>query len=104
MVPASQPDRKPDPKTRPTDAKGRVVLPKGFADTLVSIEVIDEFEVRIRKVAAIPEREMWLWKNPKALDAVLTGIEQARIGQFAEPPDLAAAFAEFDDVDEEDQP
>ena len=61
------------------------------------IDVIDEFEIRIRKVVAIPEREIWLWKNPQALQSVLTGIEQARAGEFVEAPDIDAALHDLGD-------
>ena len=39
---------------------------------------------------AVPAREAWLYKNPKALDAVRAGVEEARAGRFAEAPDLKA--------------
>jgi bifunctional DNA-binding transcriptional regulator/antitoxin component of YhaV-PrlF toxin-antitoxin module len=88
-------NRESDPKTRTTDAKGRVTLPKEFADCLVDIEQVDEFEVRIRKVVTIPEREAWLWKNSKALAAVMSGLAEAKRHEFVEGPDIAADAAEF---------
>lgn len=93
-TPAPQ-GRKGEPRTRTTDAKGRVTLPKEFADCLVDIEQVDEFEVRIRKVVTIPEREAWLWKDRKALDAVRTGLKEAGSREFVEGPDLASDAAEF---------
>ena len=95
MAPVTPPDRKNETKTRTTDAKGRVTLPKEFANCLVDLEMVDEFEVRIRKVIAIPEREAWLWKNPEALGSVLIGLQEARAGQFVKGPDLAADIAKF---------
>lgn len=95
MASATPPERKGAVKTRTTDAKGRVTLPRGFADCLVDIEQVNEFEVRIRKVVTIPEREAWLWKNPTALAAVMTGLAEARGRTFADGPDLAADAAEF---------
>ena len=80
---------------RSTDAKARVTLPKGFSNTLVDIEQIDEFELRIRKVVAIPSRELWLWSNPESLAAVMKGLEQATNGVFADGPDLEADAAKF---------
>jgi hypothetical protein len=84
------------------DKKARVSLPKAFADHLVIIEEIDETEVRIRMARAIPEREMWLFKNPTALAMVLKGIEEARAGNFVPGPDLEAAAAMFPDDDEDE--
>jgi len=39
----------------------------------------------------IPEREVWLYENPKALASVRRGLEQARKGKVTKtPPDLKA--------------
>ena len=95
MATSTPQNRKNDPKTRTTDAKGRVTLPKEFADSLVDIEQVDEFEVRIRKVVTIPEREAWLWKNSKALGAVMIGLTEAKGREFVEGPDVAADADDF---------
>ncbi len=41
-------------ETRSTDAKGRVSLPKAFANATVIIEHVSENELRIRKACVIP--------------------------------------------------
>lgn len=45
-------------ETRTTDAKGRLVLPTGFARSTVVIERLSETELRIRKAKVIPEDEL----------------------------------------------
>jgi hypothetical protein len=45
-------------ETRSTDAKGRVSLPKTFANATVIIEQVNENELRIRKARVIPEDEI----------------------------------------------
>jgi hypothetical protein len=45
-------------QTRSTDAKGRISLPKAFANATVIIEQVNENELRIRKARVIPEDEM----------------------------------------------
>jgi hypothetical protein len=45
-------------ETRSTDAKGRVSLPKAFANATVMIEQVSENELRIRKARVIPEDEL----------------------------------------------
>jgi hypothetical protein len=45
-------------ETRSTDAKGRVSLPKAFANAIVIIEQVNENELRIRKASVIPEDEL----------------------------------------------
>jgi uncharacterized protein (DUF1778 family) len=44
--------------TRSTDAKGRVSLPKAFANATVIIEQVSENELRIRKARVIAEDEI----------------------------------------------
>jgi len=44
--------------TRSTDAKGRISLPKAFANATVIIEQVNENELRIRKARVIPEDEI----------------------------------------------
>lgn len=45
-------------ETRSTDAKGRVCLPKAFANATVIIEQVNENELRIRRARVIPEDEV----------------------------------------------
>ena len=45
-------------ETRSTDSKGRVSLPKGFANATVIIDQVSESEVRIRKAVVIPLDEI----------------------------------------------
>ena len=45
-------------ETRSTDAKGRISLPKAFANATVIIEQVNENELRIRKARVIPEDEL----------------------------------------------
>ena len=95
--------RNDESKTRSVDEKGRVTLPFGFANTTVEIVDVDEFEIRIRKVVTIPAREAWLYKNPDALGTVLAGLHEAKAGEFAQGPDVAADLAAIrpDDEDED---
>lgn len=44
--------------TRSTDAKGRISLPKAFANATVIIEQVSETELRIRKARVVPEDEI----------------------------------------------
>jgi bifunctional DNA-binding transcriptional regulator/antitoxin component of YhaV-PrlF toxin-antitoxin module len=81
--------------TRTTDKKGRITLPKEFADHLVIIEHVAEGEVRIRKAQAIPASEAWLWQNPEAAAKLLSGLQDARAGKLADGPDLDADASRF---------
>jgi hypothetical protein len=45
-------------ETRSTDAKGRLSLPKAFANATVIIEQLSETELRIRKAVILPQDEI----------------------------------------------
>jgi uncharacterized protein DUF1778 len=45
-------------ETRNTDAKGRISLPRAFANATVIIEQVSESELRIRRARVIPEDEI----------------------------------------------
>lgn len=47
-----------DVETRTTDAKGRVCLPKAFANATVIIEQVSDTELRVRKARVVPEDEV----------------------------------------------
>ena len=75
-----------------TDSKGRVTLGAHFANRAVIIEHRSDDEVIVRLARVIPEREVWLYENPKALASVRRGLNQARRGNVTKnPPDLKAA-------------
>ena len=50
-------------ETRTTDAKGRLVLPKAFANATVIIEQVSETEVRIRKARVILEDDVRFYEE-----------------------------------------
>ena len=75
-----------------TDSKGRVTLGGHFANRAVIVEQRGEDEVVVRLARVIPEREAWLYENPKALASLRRGLDQARNGNVTKnPPDLKAA-------------
>ncbi len=69
------------------------MLGSAFVNRTVLVDDSDPDRIIITPVVAIPEREAWLYKNPEALASVRRGLEQARAGEFVEPPDLAAGAA-----------
>jgi hypothetical protein len=52
-----------DMETRSTDSKGRISLPKGFANATVIIDQVSETELRIRKAVVIPEDEVRFYEE-----------------------------------------
>jgi hypothetical protein len=76
--------------TKTADSKGRISLGSRFANQTVIVEDVDATEVRITLAEIIPQREIWLHKNPKAKASVLRGLEQAKTGKTAKSPDFNA--------------
>ena len=74
------------------DSKGRVALGGHFANRAVIVEHKSDHEVIVRLARVIPEREAWLYENPKALASVRRGLDQARKGNVAKRlPDMKKA-------------
>lgn len=77
-------------EVKTVDAKGRLTLGKEFASSLVIVQELAEGLVQVVRAEAVPKPEAWLYKNPKALAAIMEGLEQARSGDLVEGPDLDA--------------
>ena len=77
--------------TKTADSKGRISLGSRFANQTVIVEDVDSTEVRVTLAQVIPQREVWLHKNPEAKASVFRGLTQAKAGKTAKsPPDLKA--------------
>lgn len=71
-------------ETRTTDAKGRLSLPKEFANATVVIERVSATELRIRKARVIPEDEV---KFVEETTTVLSDRDRDRfLDLLANPP------------------
>ena len=82
------------------DEKGRLNLGRAFAGKLVEVENQDDAIVlRFRRV--VPEREAWLWRTLRPRHPWTAGLQQARVGELGDGPDLGAAFAFADALAEE---
>jgi hypothetical protein len=78
------------PVTKSTDAKGRVSLPKAFANATVIVEQVNENELRIRKARVIPEDEM---RFSEEAPIALSDEERERfLRALDQPPEPNAAL------------
>jgi hypothetical protein len=87
--------------TKSVDSKGRLTLGESFANHTVLVESQGEGEVLVRLARVIPAREAWLYENKIALDSVRRGLKQAAERQFAKGPDLEAAAALAEQLQDE---
>ena len=69
-------------KTLQTDSQGRLNLGKRYASSIFLVEVVDDEDLLLKKAAVIPERELWLLKDPEALKSIHRGIEDAKNKRF----------------------
>jgi hypothetical protein len=86
--------------TKTLDAKGRVTLGSQFAGQIVEIDDSDPRCILIKPVVMIPAEEAWLYRNKTATGLVRDGLAEARLGEFAEAPDVARDLQWQDDVEE----
>jgi hypothetical protein len=76
---------------RHVDSKGRIALDRTYAGSTMLVEHRDDGTIVLRPAVTVPAPEAWLWNNPEALAAVRAGLDEARQGRHAAPPNLAAA-------------
>lgn len=81
-------------RTKSLDSKGRLTLGERFANKTVLVRRVSDDQVVVTLARVIPEREAWLFDNPKAKASVRRGLSQAKARRFSKtPPDLAADAA-----------
>lgn len=77
-----------DMETRSTDSKGRICLPKAFANATVIIDQVSDTEVRIRKAVVIPEDEVRFYEETAS---PLTDRDRDRFLDLLDNPPAANA-------------
>jgi hypothetical protein len=70
-------------ETRSTDGKGRVSLPKGFANATVIIDQLSDTELRIRKAVVVPEDAVRFYEEATA---PLSDADRDRFLQLLDQP------------------
>jgi hypothetical protein len=73
------------------DPKGRVTLGREYAGATLLVEKSENGVVTLRPAVTIPAGEAWLWRNREAAALVQAGLDEARQGRHAKPPNLRAA-------------
>ena len=79
-------------ETRTTDAKGRLVLPKGFANATVIVEQVSETEIRVRRAGVVAGDDLPFAEESSAR---LSDRDRDRfLDLLASPPAPASALEE----------
>jgi hypothetical protein len=72
---------KPAHKLLPVDPSGRISLGKARAGTLYDVVYESDGRVVLTPMVAIPERELWLHRNPAVRSMVETGLAEMTRGE-----------------------
>jgi hypothetical protein len=80
----------PKPMTVTPDAKGRITLGK-LAKGVSSYRVFagEDGKLVLEPWTEIPTRELWLYKNPKALEMVEKGLQESAEGKTSDMGDFS---------------
>lgn len=83
-----------------TDERARIALGRYGADREARYAAYknSDGEFLLVPLASIPKREAWLYQNPEAMKAVLTGLAQSAAGETVSLGD----FSQYADLDIED--
>jgi hypothetical protein len=82
-------------KLTPVDTSGRISIGKAKAGSLYDVAFEEDGRVVLTPMVAIPERELWLHKNPAAKAMVETGL--AEMGRRETVSIDLSAFPDDDD-------
>ena len=89
-------------RDKKTDSKGRITLGPDFANKTFIVQVLDGGRVLLCPAMVVPAPEAWLFRNSKALSAVVRGLEQSKAGAVSESPtDLEDSFDFADSIEDD---
>ncbi|MCE9545668.1 MAG: hypothetical protein K8T25_09140 [Planctomycetia bacterium] len=77
------------------DSKGRLTLGKRHANQTVIVDDSDEGQLVVIPLSALPDHEVWLYRNSKALAMVAAGLEDAQAGRLVRGPNLKAKWIDI---------
>jgi hypothetical protein len=79
------------------DRKGRLSLGSDLEGKLFRVVLDDNGNIVLTPIATIPERELWLHRNPEALAAVQQGLREAAAGLVTD----LGSFSRYVDAEDE---
>ena len=82
-----------------TDDKGRIILGRDFSGKSYRVAVSADGEILLTPVVVMPERDMWLYKNPQALALFQQGLADAQAGRVTAAEDFSQYAA--DEIEDE---
>ncbi|MBD2419587.1 hypothetical protein H6G54_18135 [Anabaena cylindrica FACHB-243] len=80
------------------DKRGRLTLGAEATSKQYRVMKNKSGQILLDPVVNIPERELWLWKNPEATDSLKKGMQEAAAGELHD----LGSFAEYADLEIDD--
>ena len=81
------------------DEKGRVLLGRDFSGKRYRISISANGEILLTPVVLMPERDVWLYKNPEALAMFHQGLAEAAASKVTAGEDFSRhASDEIEDI------
>jgi hypothetical protein len=80
------------------DKRGRLTLGVEATSKKYRVMKNQSGQILLDPVVNIPERELWLWKNPEAQASLEKGMQQAATGELHD----LGSFAEYTDLEIDD--
>ena len=81
------------------DDKGRIILGREFAGKNYRVSRSEHGELLLVPVVVIPERDLWLYKNPQALAMFQRGLADVAEGRVTDGEDFSQYAG--DDIEDE---
>lgn len=76
------------------DSRGRLIIGAIAKGKSYRVQVNDAWQILLDPVVAIPERELWLHRNPEAIASTQFGLQQAAAGEVHD----LGSFARYADA------
>ncbi|MEP6755666.1 MAG: hypothetical protein ABJA67_09210 [Chthonomonadales bacterium] len=80
------------------DGRGRIALGPEVEHSMFSVSQNQHGQILLTPVEQVPSHEMWLLKNPEAMESIKRGIEDAKNGRIHD----MGSFAQFADLEIDD--
>ncbi len=81
------------------DSRGRLSIGSIGKGKSYRVLVNDAGQILLDPVVAVPERELWLWKNSEAIASVRQGLSESATGETVE----LGSFAAYANLELEDK-
>jgi hypothetical protein len=80
------------------DSRGRLSIGAIAKGKSYRVQINDAGKILLDPVVAIPERELWLYRNPEAIASIQRGLQQIAAGEVHE----LGSFAQDENAEIED--